>query len=115
MKAYQANLINSLVLVALGLYGYFGSESPSVTALIPVFVGVVLFALGFGIKAEKKAISHIAVVVTVLVLFALLKPLTAAIGRTDNAAIIRVAIMMLTSLLAMVAFVKSFIDARRSM
>ena len=114
MKSYTANLINSIVLVALGLWGYFGSDSPSPTALIPVYAGVVLFVLGFGIKKENKTISHITVVLTLLILISLLKPLTASIGREDQRAMMRVIIMMITSAYAMVAFVKSFIDARKN-
>jgi len=44
---------------------------------------------------------------------ALVKPLTAGLDRADNAAAIRVIIMMLTSALAMGYFVKSFFDARK--
>lgn len=114
MKSYTANLINSIVLVALGLWGYFGSDTPSPTALIPVFAGIVLFGLGFGIKKENKTVAHIAVVLTLLILIAMVKPLTAAMGRDDQGAMIRVIIMMLTSAYAMVAFIKSFVDARKN-
>lgn len=113
MKSYTANLINSVVLVGLGLWGYFGSDTPSPTALIPVYAGVVLFVLGLWIKKENKTISHIVVVLTLLILISLVKPLTAAIGRDDQGALMRVIIMMLTSAYAMVAFVKSFVDVRK--
>jgi hypothetical protein len=45
MKAHTASLINAVILVLFGLWGYFGSENPSFTALIPVAVGVVLLVL----------------------------------------------------------------------
>ena len=44
MKPEQANLLNSLTLISLGLWGYFDVNSP--TALIPVVFGVVLISLG---------------------------------------------------------------------
>ena len=44
MKAHVASLINAILLVGLGAWGYFGSETPSPTALIPVAVGAILLA-----------------------------------------------------------------------
>ena len=114
MKAYSANLINSIALIALALWGYFGSDTPSFTALIPVAAGIVLFVLGFGIKKENKAVAHIVVIFTFLLLISFYKPLSGAIGREDQAAILRVVVMITTTLFALIAFVKSFIDARRN-
>lgn len=113
MNASKANLINSVTLIIFGLWGYFGSVTPSFTALIPVFAGVILLAMTPGIKKDNAVIGHIAVVLTFIILVALVKPLTAGLDRADNAAAIRVIIMMLTSALAMAYFVKSFIDARK--
>ena len=113
MNAYLANLINAIALVALGSWGYAGSESPSVTALIPVGIGAILLLCSPGVQKENKIISHVAVVLTLLILFGLIKPLTGAIGRSDTAAILRVIVMMATTVLSMVYFVRSFIAARK--
>lgn len=113
MNAYKANLINAIALIIIGLFGYFSSETPSHTALIPVGAGIILVILSFGMKKHSRTQAHIAVMITFLVLIALIMPLLGAINRGDNSALIRVIIMMLTSLLAMLFFVKSFIDARR--
>lgn len=114
MKAHTASLINAILLIVMGAWGYFSSETPSMTALIPVAFGIILLAMYNGVKKENKVIAHIAVVVTLLALLGLFMPLKGAIGRSDNMAIIRVAIMLISSLLAMVYFVKSFIDARKA-
>ena len=42
MKANTVSLINSIVLISMGLWGYLESESRPITALIPVIVGVIL-------------------------------------------------------------------------
>ncbi|MFB6341553.1 hypothetical protein ACE1ET_07515 [Saccharicrinis sp. FJH62] len=112
MKPYLANLINSIVLIALGLWSYFGSETPSVTALIPVFVGVVLLAMVKPMQGGNRVVAHIVVTLTFLLLVSLVKPLTGAIGRDSQIGVIRVVIMMATSLYAMIIFIKSFVDAR---
>lgn len=114
MKAHTASLINGLVLITFGLWAYFGSETPSATAFIPVGFGVVLLALYKGVEKEDKIIAHIAVLLTLLILIALVKPLTAALGRDDSMAVVRVVVMMLTSALSMFFFIKSFRDVRRA-
>ena len=114
MKAYVASLINSLFLIGFGLWGYLGSETPSKTALIPVIFGALLLILYRGIKKEDKIVAHIAVLLTLLILGGLVKPLTAATDREDGMAIMRVSMMLVTTIVALVAFVKSFIDVRRA-
>ena len=114
MQAHVASLINSILLITLGSWGYFGSDDPSVTALIPVVFGVLLAALIPGVKKQSKIQSHIAVFFTVLIFFGLTKPLTGALDRGDTLAVARVATMLGSTAFAMIFFVKSFIDARKA-
>jgi hypothetical protein len=114
MKAHTASLINSVILIGFGLWAYFGSETPSKTALIPVGFGVVLLFLYKGVKKEDKIIAHIAVLLTLLILGGLVKPLTAAVGREDGLAIARVSVMVVSTLVALFFFIKSFVDVRRA-
>ena len=44
----------------------------------------------------------------------LVKPLMGALDRDDTAAVIRVSVMIFTSALAMITFVRSFIEARKN-
>ncbi len=114
MNVYKVSFVNALVLMGLGLWAYMASETPSVTALIPVFFGILLLALNPGVKKENKVASHLAVVLTLLVTIGLFMPLFAAMGRDDGMAVTRVLVMLLSSILALVWFVKSFIDVRRA-
>jgi hypothetical protein len=113
VKAHTASLINALILIGFGLWGYLGSETPSKTALIPVIFGALILALYKGVKKENKIVAHIAVLLTLLILGGLVKPLTAAIGREDPMAIMRVAVMIVSTLVALICFIKSFVDVRR--
>lgn len=114
MKTYIASLQNALILIAFGLWGYFGSDTPSFTSLIPVAIGIILLVLNTGIRKENKIIAHVAVVLTVLVLGGLAKPMVGAVGRFDLAAELRVGFMILSTLVALGVFVKSFMDARKN-
>ena len=114
MKPHTASLINAIALVGLGAWGYFSSDNPSMTALIPVIFGVLILAMNKGLKAENKVISHIAVLLTLLILIGLVRPLMGAFDRGSTMAILRVSIMMITCVLAIVYFIKSFRDARKA-
>lgn len=114
MKPSAANLLNAVVLIGMGLWGYFGSASPSKTALIPVVAGVIFLALNNGVKAENKVIAHVAVVLTLLIALSLFMPFKGAMGRGDTMGMVRVGAMILTGLIALGSFIKSFIDARKA-
>lgn len=112
MKVYIANLINSAVLILMGSLAYFLSDTPSLTAFIPVIAGIIMISFTQKLKNHNKVIAHIIVTITLIVLIALFKPLFGAISRHDSVSTIRVILMILSSLLAMSVFIKSFIDAR---
>ena len=113
MKVSWLSLINAIALICLGMWGYVDSESKPVTALIPVFFGLILLLVNKGVKNQNKVIAHIAVIITLLIFVGLIKPLLGTIERENTYGIIRVSIMIFTTLWAMVAFIKSFISARK--
>ena len=57
-------MINAVILIALGVYGYFTSGSP--TALIAPAIGLVLFGLSFPTKKDNHVAAHIAVGLTLI-------------------------------------------------
>jgi Na+/citrate or Na+/malate symporter len=122
MKTEQSNLLNSLTLITVGLWGYFDVSNYDLsvitsfehwTALIPVVFGFVLLLCHKGVKNNSKLVAHIAVVVTLLIFIALVgKRLPISIEQ-GGAGLFRVIAMSLTSFLAMITFVKSFIANRK--
>ena len=117
MTTSRANLINSISLIVVSLWGYFvvnaNANEWEWTPLIPVVFGFILFLCDKGLKNEDKVIAHIAVVVTLVAIISLVvKPLQPALADKDWEGVFRISIMILTGLLAMITFVKSFIKAR---
>lgn len=112
MNASNANLLNSICLIGMGLWGYFELSAP--TAFIPVGFGVVLLACQNGVKKENKVIAHIAVLLTLLILVALCGMTLPKKIDAGGTGLLRVLSMVVTSALSMVLFIKSFIDARKN-
>jgi hypothetical protein len=113
-SAPTANLVNAAMLLVMSFWGYFASDNPSLTALIPAGFGMALLLCQQGVMRENRVIAHVAVLLTLLVFVALFMPMNGAIARGDNMAMVRVGLMLATSLAALVAFVLSFIAARRA-
>lgn len=114
MKPFQANLLNAFVLITMGMWGYLSSDTPSGTALIPVAFGVLFIIVTPPFKTENKVVAHVVVLLTFLLILALFMPLIGAIKRGDTIALFRVGLMIAASVLAMVYYIKSFIDARKA-
>jgi len=112
MKAHTASSINAYILIIMGIWGYVATSAP--TSFIPVVIGVLLLTMNNGIRLDNKVQAHIAVVLTLLVAFALIKPFSGNLAEGDTMGIVRVGAMILSSLFAMVFFIKSFMDARKS-
>lgn len=111
MKPLSINYFNGLVLIAAGLFGYLTITPQSVTALIPTFAGIIFVILGLFWNKSPKVVAHIAVTLA-LIMFAM------CIWRFTkidvwNAPKYIFTICILSNLLALIVFIKSFIDARK--
>jgi fluoride ion exporter CrcB/FEX len=110
-----------VVLIVLGLGGYFGTDRVSPTALIPAAFGVLLVIFGALARDEqrRKLAMHIAVVVGLLgflgTVSGLIELPTLISGGTvaRPAAVISKSIMAALMAVYVAMCVKSFIDARR--
>ena len=112
MNNSTINIINSISLIAMGIWGYI--DVSSVTALIPAFFGAALILCTNGLKKENKIISHIAVLLTLLILGALVGTRLPKSIDQGGIGLVRVLVMIGTSSVAMLFFISSFIRARRN-
>ncbi|MEO0773576.1 MAG: hypothetical protein AAFZ04_10380 [Pseudomonadota bacterium] len=114
MTAHTANLINAIVLIICSLWAYLTAADAYWTSLIPAGFGLALLACTPGVGAENKIIAHVAVTLTLVIFLLLFVPLFTAKEDTDMMSFLRVGLMMATCILAKIAFIKSFRDARRA-
>lgn len=116
MTAPTANLINAITLIVLSLWGFVEIGLSSTTALIPAAAGVLLLACQRGVKEDNKIMAHLAVLITLALLLALLIPLGSALRADYEAplALLRMGLMVASCGLALLAFARSFIAARNA-
>ena len=108
------NLINSIALISMSAWGYV--DTNSFTALIPAFFGIILLILGTMLTNEKlvKLSAHLVVLFTLPILLALVIQVLPGVLERGGIGLIRVILMISTSSIAMIIFIKSFIDNRKS-
>ena len=116
MKAASANLLNAIVLIAAGLYGYFLILTPenthAPTALIPAAFGILFLILQKGVATSNKIVSHVVVVLT-LVLLIICAMRFIKIEEWGAKKYLFLA-CILSNAVALVAFIGSFIEARKN-
>ncbi|MEM9966691.1 MAG: hypothetical protein AAF755_01180 [Pseudomonadota bacterium] len=114
MKAHTASLINAITLIGCSAWAYWSIAGSSFTALIPAAFAIGLLLCYPGVRSENKVIAHIAVLLTLILLIALYMPLASALENGASGPMVRVGLMIGTTVLAMIFFIKSFRDARRA-
>jgi uncharacterized membrane protein (UPF0136 family) len=102
--SFAITIINALVLIGIGLYGYI--ETSSLTALITPVVGVILLILAFPIKNDNRTAGHIAVILTFLITIALIWRFT----KGGNGLILT---MLIISVIAMIVYIMGFINRKK--
>tara|TARA_B100000941_G_scaffold286473_1_gene260088 strand:- start:2451 stop:2804 length:354 start_codon:yes stop_codon:yes gene_type:complete len=113
MNVSNTNLLNSLVLIFMGFWGFLELSSP--TALIPAFFGAILLICYLITKFKpslNKLFAHIAVTFTILILISLVVVRLPKSIDDGGIGLLRVISMISTSSLALIIFIKSFVDAR---
>ncbi|MHC4093295.1 MAG: hypothetical protein ACYSVY_24000 [Planctomycetota bacterium] len=111
-----------LVLIALGVGGYFGTGRASVTALIPAFFGLPLLLLGLAALKQplRKHAIHVAVVIGLLGIAGTARGLMKLPALLTGGELARPGAVAVQAAMATVCFiyvllcVRSFIKARRA-
>ena len=116
MKAATANILNAIVLIAAGLYGYFGIAASdgthSLTALIPAAFGILFLAMQKGVANHNKIISHVVVVLTLLLLVMCIMRFVKVQDWVDKKYVFLACVI--SNAVALIAFIGSFIEARKN-
>ncbi|MGB0863003.1 MAG: hypothetical protein ACPG19_01190 [Saprospiraceae bacterium] len=109
MEPVKANLVNSTILIILGFWGFAASGWNSTTALIAPCLGVLCLVLTPLFKKQNKTSIYIIIGSTLMLLIALLRPLTRELGQGDYEGVLRVAVMMFSCMVASAIYFRNFL------
>lgn len=108
MPASRANLLNALVLLTLGAWGYLGKPAAPAMVLLPVFFGALLLLCLRGLRSGNRVAAYLTALLTALALVALLILLAGAAGRGEGVAIFRYVVMLVASLFSLLVLFQGF-------
>ncbi len=114
----KITIIVGLILIGLGLYGYFGTGTTSLTALIPAFFGAPILMLGaLALKdSMRKHAMHGAVMLGLLCFLGAIGNVVRVLrsGKIDAIAMTMTVSMGIVSGIFVVLCIRSFIQARKA-
>ena len=115
IKETKKSGINVVGVINTGHTGRLGAytEIASSQNNLCIIIGGILLVIVPGVKKEAKIPAHVAVLLTLIVLLGLIMPLMGALDRGSTVGIIRVAVMIFSTALALVTFIRSFIEVRK--
>jgi uncharacterized membrane protein len=114
----KISVVIGILLVVLGLYGYFGMGMVSVTALIPLFIGIPIVILGI-LAFDEKKIKHSMHAASVLMLLGLMGSLYRLAhkflmgGNMDESTMILI-LMSVICIIFLILAINSFIEAKKA-
>jgi hypothetical protein len=111
----QLSLWIGLLLVALGIVGYVGTQMISITALIPAAFGVliVLAALYGRAESRRRTAMHLAMGIALLGILGSFRGLVDVLGGATGAASVARATMAALLIVYLAMGIRSFVAARR--
>lgn len=98
MKPLRAIIINAVVLILLGLWGYLRSPYDRSVELVPVVFGFLFLAAAIPIRLENRIVEFMLRVLLTLLLVTLILSLITAIESSHIANMARLTLMTLATL-----------------
>jgi uncharacterized membrane protein len=113
----KISVVFGVLLSVLGLYGYFGMGRVSVTALIPLFIGVPIIILGV-LAFDDNKLKHSIHAASVLILLGLIGSVyrlahKIILGIIDESSVVLI-LMSVLCIIFLIFAINSFIEARKA-
>ena len=113
----KISVVFGVLLSVLGLYGYFGMGRVSVTALIPLFIGVPIIILGV-LAFDDNKLKHSMHAASVLILLGLIGSVyrlahKIILGIIDESSVVLI-LMSVLCIIFLIFAINSFIEARKA-
>lgn len=113
IQPYQVNLVNALVLMAAGAWGYFHPEAHRSSELIPVAFGALFLGATPLFRSGNRIAAYLVGGLTILLIFALASPLAESFARRETGKALRLCMMTLSTAAAAGFYLYRLISNRK--
>ncbi|MBK6622979.1 MAG: hypothetical protein IPH04_01965 [Saprospirales bacterium] len=114
MKPYQITLINAIVLLAIGLWGYLHPGAQRSFALIPVAFGLLFLTTTPLFRSGNLLVAYMVSTLTLLLVTALAISLVEALQYREFGNIFRLSLMSISSAIAVGIYFKAYLLQQRA-
>lgn len=114
MKSQHAALVNSIVLIIIGFWGYAANNFATHTAIIPLGSGILFMILSLLLKTENKNILLLIISLTLLLILAFSMPFLRNAKQADLWGMFRIGIEMLVSAMALIVYLRNFVQLNKN-
>jgi len=108
MTTTKTCLLNGIILLALGFWGYAANQFAMHTGIVPIGFGAYLCLISTRHHLENKSIFYFNMGLTLSFVFAMIQPLMRNIEQADPAGICRVSLEMAACAMAVIVYIRSF-------
>lgn len=108
MTTNKTCLLNGIILLDLGFWGYAANQFALHTGIVPIGFGAYLCLFSTKHSIENKSLFFFNTGLTLAFIFAMIRPLLRNIEQADLAGICRVSLEMAACVMAVIVYIRSF-------
>jgi hypothetical protein len=107
MNPRQAALINSIVLLIVGFWGYAANNFATHTAIVPLGAGLFMLVLSWFLNKENKTLLLFMMLFTLTLFIAFMVPFRRNAEQSDYMGMLRLGIEMIACAMAFIVYLRS--------
>ncbi len=107
MAYYKACLLNGIILLAIGFWGYAANHFNAHTGIIPIGFGLLLILLSKFFQQKKNGLYYVILILTTIVMLALFRPLMRNIEQSDWYGISRLSLEIASCAMAIIIYLRN--------
>lgn len=106
MNPYKAAILQALIFLSVGFWGYAANNFAAHTAMVPLGAGILFLALSQRLKNPDRIMLLVVMLISLALFIALMIPFRRNAGQSDFWGMFRIAIEMTACALAFIVYLR---------
>ncbi len=112
MKSQTAALINSIVLILIGIWGFIANDYAIHTLIVPLSAGIILLIFSRFLQIDKPNVLLLVSFLTFILMLAFIVPFQRNAEQSDVMGMLRIGIEMMASAMALIVYLRNFVQLK---